>query len=282
MAKTLVGVFDDQTAADKAVQELESAGIPRANVRLFDSSQSAAAGAGRDDRSWTDKAGDWFRSLTEDNEDRRLADDYAEAWRRGHFVVVADVAEAQVDSAVTILNKHGTVDMSRRAEQWKKTGYAGRYDATAKPYTAEERQKELSAYSEKETLPTTTMPVVQEELTVGKRVVQRGGVRIHSYVVERPVEEQIRLREERVNVERRPADRPATGAEAAFQERTVEVKATAEEPVVEKRARVVEEVVVGKSAQEKQETVKETVRRKDVKVEKDEPAKGPSSKPAHR
>lgn len=282
MAKTLVGVFDHRSSAEKAVEELASAGIPKINVRMFDSSQTTATGAERDDRSWTDKVSDWFRSLSEEHEDRRFADDYAEAWRRGHYVVVADVADAQVDPAVRIMNKHGTVDLSRRAEHWKTTGYAGQYDTSAKPYTAEERQRELSSYSKAATQASTTMPVVQEELAVGKRVVQRGGVRIHSYVTERPVEEMVRLREEKIDVERRPVDRPVRAGEGAFEERTVEVKATGEEPVVEKRARVVEEVVVGKSPQEKQETVKETVRRKDVRVEKDEARQGPTSKPAHR
>ena len=40
-----------------------------------------------------------------------------------------------------------------------------------------------------------------------ERPVERGSVRIHTTVEERPVEEKVNLREERVNVERRPVDR---------------------------------------------------------------------------
>ena len=47
-----------------------------------------------------------------------------------------------------------------------------------------------------------SIPVVEEELQVGKRAVKRGGVRVYSHVVEKPVEENIELREEHVNVER--------------------------------------------------------------------------------
>ena len=38
---------------------------------------------------------------------------------------------------------------------------------------------------------------VEEELQVGKRDVGRGSVRVRSYVTERPVEEQVELRQER-------------------------------------------------------------------------------------
>src|SRR5437764_3366736 len=50
------------------------------------------------------------------------------------------------------------------------------------------------------------IPVVEEQLKVGKREVQRGGVRVFSRVVETPVNESVNLREEHVNVERRPVN----------------------------------------------------------------------------
>ncbi|MDI1241308.1 MAG: DUF2382 domain-containing protein [bacterium] len=51
-----------------------------------------------------------------------------------------------------------------------------------------------------------TIPVVEEDLNVGKRDVDRGGARIRSRIIERPVEEHIRLREEHVVVNRRSRD----------------------------------------------------------------------------
>jgi uncharacterized protein (TIGR02271 family) len=114
------------------------------------------------------------------------------------------------------------------------------------------------------------IPVVEEELIVGKREVERGSVRVRSYVTEKPVHEQVRLREERVNVERRPVERnlESVGADA-FQERTIDVTATSEEAVVGKTARVVEEVVVSKTAGERVEEVSDTVRRTDVEIDRD-------------
>jgi uncharacterized protein (TIGR02271 family) len=114
----------------------------------------------------------------------------------------------------------------------------------------------------------TVLPVIVEELVIGKREVGAGGVRATTRVTETPVEEEVTLREEHVDVERRTVDRPVGSADAtAFQDRTVEVVATSEEPVITKRARVIEEIVITKSAESRTETVRDTVRRTDVDVE---------------
>ena len=67
------------------------------------------------------------------------------------------------------------------------------------------------------------IPVVQEDLAVGKRTVARGGVRVRTHVIETPVEEDVRLRDERVQIERRPVDRAAPVGEDAFRERSIEM-----------------------------------------------------------
>jgi uncharacterized protein (TIGR02271 family) len=115
---------------------------------------------------------------------------------------------------------------------------------------------------------TTAIPVVEEQLKVGKREVQRGGVRVFSRVVETPVSESIGLREEHVNVERHKVDQPiSTTDTTAFKEQEITLRETAEEAVVEKSARVVEEVVVGKQVSERQQKIQDTVRHTEVQVE---------------
>ena len=118
-----------------------------------------------------------------------------------------------------------------------------------------------------------TVQEVEEELSVGKRKVASGGVRVTTSVSERPVEKTVTLREEEVEVERRPADRKLKPeeAEAAFQDKTVEMLGTSEEAAVRKQARVVGEVALGKRVEEHEETVKDTVRRSEVEVEKIKP-----------
>lgn len=111
------------------------------------------------------------------------------------------------------------------------------------------------------------LPIIEEELAVGKRTVESGAARIRTSIKETPVEESVTLREEHVHVERHKVDRPIDNADAAFREGTIEMTEKAEVPVVAKEARVVEEVVVGKQVSEREETVRDTVKRTEVDVE---------------
>ena len=47
----------------------------------------------------------------------------------------------------------------------------------------------------------TAIPVVEEELRVGKREVESGGVRVTQRIEERPVERQVTLRDETIEEE---------------------------------------------------------------------------------
>lgn len=113
-----------------------------------------------------------------------------------------------------------------------------------------------------------SIPVIEEELQVGKRVVETGGARLRSRIIEQPIEESVNLREEHVHVERTPVDRPATEADLNnFQEGEIEITEHAEVPVIAKEARVVEEISLEKEVEERNETIRDTVRRTDVEIE---------------
>lgn len=192
---------------------------------------------------------------------------YAEGIRRGGTLVSATVDESQVNRAQDIMNRHNPIDLENRATTWRETGWTG-HDVAAAPLAA----TEVNTYRETaRSLPTNQearFDIVQEEVQVGKRDVERGAVRVRSYVTETPVQEQVTLREEHVRVERHPVDRAATAADInAFKEGVIEVTEHAEEAIVQKTARVIEEVVIGKEASERVETINETVRRTDVEVE---------------
>jgi uncharacterized protein (TIGR02271 family) len=117
------------------------------------------------------------------------------------------------------------------------------------------------------------IPVAEEELHVGKREVSHGRVRIRSHIVERPVQEQVSLTEERVAVERRPVEGTMRSGSVndgdLFRERTIDMEERGEEAVVSKEARVVEEVVVRKEANQRTETISDTVRKTEVEVDDD-------------
>src|SRR5262249_33708844 len=148
-----------------------------------------------------------------------------------------------------IMDNNGARDIDERRHEWEKSGW---------------RSGSAPAVDQSDR----AIPVVEERLTVGKRETDRRGVRIFSEVHEQVVEQPVNLREEHVTVERRPVDRPATEADfAAFKEGTIELTEVREEPVVTKEARVVEEVVVKKDVKERKETVRDKVRKNDVRVE---------------
>ncbi len=199
------------------------------------------------------------------------AEFYAEGVRRGSTLVAVKADDGRVNEALRLMNRFGPVDVRERSSQWRSEGWNG-FNAdsatgTTTPRTMSSAAMRPSAARNVET--EAAIPIVEEELHVGKREVDKGGVRVHSYLEEKPVRESVELREESVYVERRPVDRSVdAGTIDAFQERTYEVRERAEQVVTDKQARVVEEVVVGKKVDKHVETVEDTVRRTRVEVEK--------------
>lgn len=274
MATTVLGLYETPAQADEVVVDLRANGfdadqISRVSPAGNDTvNERAAEGGGRGPLDIgtgfaADRLDDRLRDYGAPD---HLARHYAEGVRRGGEFVAARVADARMDEAVTIFDRHDPIDVEGRAKAWRREGWAAP-EPTAPPPTAQQRGEE-------------SIPVTEEELQVGKRQVRGGGVRVHTYVVEEPVREDVRLREEHVDVERRPADRPVRSGEEAFQERTIEASETREEPIVRKEARVIEEVVIDKDVTERTEEVSDTVRRTEVDVERTgEGRAGPTAGP---
>ena len=113
--------------------------------------------------------------------------------------------------------------------------------------------------------------VGEERLVVGKRMVERGSAHVRTYVQEVPVEERIRLREERLSVDRRVVNETVRGAEAdaLFQDREIDVTTRSEEAVVDKEVVITEELVINKDVIEREEVIHDTVRKTEVDIDKD-------------
>jgi len=201
------------------------------------------------------------------------AANYTEGVRRGGILLAVRASDEVAHRAAQILGDDGAVDIDERAEQFRQGGFT---PATTMPLTDTARTSQTTVtpglattYEARENREgEQVLPVVAEELEVGKRQIQRGGVRVYTHVTEQPVQEQVNLREEHVNIERRPVDRPVAANDmAAFREGEIEVREMAEEPVISKEARVVEEVAVGKNVTDRTQVVQDTVRRTEVEVE---------------
>ena len=114
------------------------------------------------------------------------------------------------------------------------------------------------------------IPVMEEELTATVRQQEAGAVRIEKDVVAEERTLEVPVTEERIRVERRVVDRPATGMDAtAFEETVIDVPLRSETVDVQKDARVTGEVVVGKEAVQRTERISDTVRREEVYVDED-------------
>jgi len=289
--QTVLALYDDKASAQQVLDELRAAGYGGEFWISGDGSSGQAASGGStgtslfgnlssDFSSPSSRAASLPRLGVPEND----AHFYSEAVRRGGVLLIGQVDDSQTSQVLEIIERHHPVDPDERADLYRQSGWT-RYDASAADYdetaAAAERTRYQSGLSsaasglrdvnaggtgagrEEEII-----PIVEESLRVGKREVERGGVRVRTRIIETPIEETVSLRDETIRVERRPVSRDATGVPAdAFRERTIEVTETDEEAVVAKTARIVEEVVVRKDVTEETHTVRDTVRRTEVEIE---------------
>jgi uncharacterized protein (TIGR02271 family) len=214
-------------------------------------------------------AGGLIGGLTKAGVSENDAEYYAEGVRRGGVLVTVRTTESLSDDAARILDDAGARDVDEKSREWRSAGWNPKHGqpfGAAPAYTDRtditDRDRSRNLKGDRK------MDVVQEEVEIGKREVRGRSVRVYSDITEKPVEKQINLRDEKITVDRRNVDRPASpGDMETFKEGQIELTEKREEPVVKKRARVVEEVRVGKEVREHTETVRDTVRRKDVRIE---------------
>lgn len=237
---TLVCLFHHRDRAQSAMDDLNQAGVPQSAITLIGGENAAVDALDKSE----------LASLGMPDKDY---DHLKNGLRDGGLVLAVSAPAKHAETIEDIFEKHsaGKIDEVDKAE---------RNDfVDAVPDAASLPARSLEAE--------TAIPVVEEELVVGKRAVDQGGVRVYRRVIDIPVNQSVTLREEHVTMERRPASRAVTEPDAAFGTRTIELTETAEEAVISKSARVVEEVLVGKTATEHTETIHDTVRRTEVEVE---------------
>ena len=250
---TLVAVYGSYATAQKAKTDLIDAGFSTQNVQVTsnDGGESIRTGSNGTTYGTEHHEGGisgFFKNLFGGHDETTDESGYyTEAVSRGSAVLTVTVDDSKVDSATAILDRYNPVESDQQVAQFAQTGKATKSSGDQ------------------------VIPVVQEEMQVGKRAVSRGGVRVYSRVTETPVSESVSLHEERARVERHAVNRPATEADFQMKDEVVEVIETSEEAVVGKTARVVEEVVVGKEASDRTQTISDTVRRTDVEVERISP-----------
>jgi len=238
MARTVIGLFDNQGDAQAALRELEQAGYRDSATFVQNGTTSLASNLG---------------SAGVPQEDAQI---YAnEVGRGGSLIILQALGASDADQAAMILDRHNVVDIGARGQRFVQTDV--RTSRADTGYTNLYEGGEVA------------IPIIEEQITVGKREVESGGVRVQTRVEETPVNEQVTLRDERVTVERRPINQTVDPSviDQVAQSGTIEVREHDEEAVVAKEARVVEEVVVNKQVEQRTETIQDSVRRTEVDVD---------------
>jgi uncharacterized protein (TIGR02271 family) len=252
MTRTITAMYDSRSDAEEAKRQLQSSGLSEGDITIVDQGMSGSTTTGTTYADGGESRG-FFGALKDmfmPDEDRHL---YSEGLRRGGFLLTARVDEDRCDEAIRLLDTSNAVDFENRTSEWRSSGW----DADTTSLRAEETQ---------------TIPLAEERLRVGKREVERGTVRVRSYVEETPVHEEVSLREERVDVERRPVSDTYAARDAGdglFEEREIELTERGEEAVVAKEAVVTEEVVLRPHTEERVEQIDDTVRRTDIDIDED-------------
>lgn len=238
MPTTVIAMYDNADKARQVAQDLVQAGFNQDAIELLNGGPEG-----------TDTV---VEKLIGRGIEKSEAVVYANVLKRGSALVTLEAENETAEDALDIMERYGPRDLDQLTAEF-----------------SEQHRSAGQTLAEGEE----TLPVIEEKVSIGKRQVLRGGLRVRSTVTERPVEESVRLREETVVIDRQPTDRVLTPEEReqAFQRKTIEMTETAEEVVVSKEARVVGEVALRKTATEHEEKVHATARRTDVEVEEIEP-----------
>ena len=297
MQHTLVAVFDNRSDAQNAMDELLASGFTRDNVYVSSADLSGTTTTTGATLGTTHEEGvgasikHFFQNLFGSDNDEHATRYSGYVTGGQHVLTLTTTSEPEVERAADVIERFGPIDIDERHDLKGDAASLGTsaYQPQSSPSLAAGSMQSgtqagnLSGSLSDSTLRSDSLqrdtaidqatgkaaiPVVQEEVRVGKRQVERGGVRVFSRMVETPVNETVSLREEHVSVERRPVDQPINPADvAALKDQTIELRETAEEAVVQKSARVVEEVVVGKEVSQRQENIQDTVRHTEVEVQ---------------
>jgi uncharacterized protein (TIGR02271 family) len=197
------------------------------------------------------------------------ADVYHQTIERGGVVVSARVLDSEVAHAIAILDLHRPVDVHDRAVT-SGLAPAAHVEAVEKKLDA----VPLAAVQKVAVSPKLAqahegvLRLAEEQLQVGKEMVETGRTRIRRFVTEREASSDVTLHDEHAEVLRRAIADPKYVGEIDWADDEIEVVETKEHALVNKTARIVEEVSLKKIGADHVETVKDKLRRQQVEIER--------------
>jgi uncharacterized protein (TIGR02271 family) len=236
----IVAFYDRTEKAEEAARALKSSGFVSSDISVLND-DSVSEKDVRDGNFWQRLFG------------RSISDQESAIYRHtldsGGAALTLRTPDTEVDRAMKILNVHGPMNL---------------HDRSASTSAQAASPTETSAMDAVEEV----VRLAEEQLDIGKRQITTGKSRIRRFITEKPVQQQITLHEEHCEVARREVTDPGLAKDIDWKDRIIEVVETSEQPVVTKTARVAEEVVIRRRGSDRVETVRDTVRRQQLEVER--------------
>ena len=245
--ETVVGVFMDDSYAQRAVQTLQAQGF------------KARAGDDSSLNSLSDLA-------------KEEAQMYTGRLNEGNSIVIVnnagnrgeDALNIMLDSGAEFMNLHGRGTSQGRSQNDQQ------YDANYYNNLQRE-QRQYGRYDEKRgrarNAEEISLELREETLSATKTANQAGEVELRKVVHEKEQQIPVNLQHEQVVIERHAVDRPADAGEINdMQDEVIRVPVYEEQAQLQKQARVREEVTIGKEAVQEQQTLSGTTRHEHVEV----------------
>jgi uncharacterized protein (TIGR02271 family) len=240
----IVAAYDRAGKAKDAARALEASGFPPGDISLLNRDTLSAAEVR--------EAGIWRRLFG-----RNVGDNESTVYSRtiesGGALLTLRAPDTEIPRAMKILDVHSPVDVKDRAAS---------YGLASERTVAPTATRTGRAPTEE------VLRLAEEQLDVGKRVVEIGKARIRRFIVEKPVESQVTLHEEHAAMMRRPVTDAGLVKDVDWSDKTFEITETAEQVVINKTAHVAEEVVIRVEGSDRVETVHDTIRRQQVELER--------------
>jgi uncharacterized protein (TIGR02271 family) len=270
--ETLVAAFDTPEHAMAAVNALKAEGFHSDDVSVFDHSRLKV---GKDVvGTEPEQYGVWQR-LFGDDLNHYEASVYGSTIDDGGTVVSVRVPQDQVAHASGVLDLHHPINVQDRAVT---SGIAApaHVEAAARSMAAVPLAKAqtVAVTPKLAEVHSDTLRLAEEQLQVGKKLVETGRTRVRRFTTERDAAEDVTLHEEHAEVLRQAISEPAELTDIDWADKELEVTESKEQALVSKTARVVEEVSLRKKGDDHVETIHEKLRRQQAEVERVDAAGG--------
>ncbi|MBV9531538.1 MAG: DUF2382 domain-containing protein [Bradyrhizobium sp.] len=263
--ETLVAAFDTKDHATAAVNALKAGGFHSDDISVFDHSRLKV---GKEVVGTAPRQAGLWQWLFGGDLNLYEANVYGSTINDGGTVVAVRVPQDQVAHASGILDLHHPINIHDRAVT-SGIASAAQVETAAKSITAMPlaQDQRVAVTPKLAEVHADTLRLAEEQLQVGKKMVETGRTRVRRFTTEREVAQDVTLHEEHAELLRKALTQPAELTDVDWADSALEVIETKEQALVNKTARVVEEISLRKKGDDHVETIHEKLRRQQAEVE---------------